>query len=152
MNINTAVRNMSSDTLTRLAQKVEHLHKNRSSDGSIKMQTKEDEDMFNKIVNEAHQHSPHPCAFQFSQARSAYRQHRIANGTVFDQSPIIQGSTHGFALNDDGGFTIFKSAQERDEHNRQWTKNLIESLMEAITAMRATNPQSNLGGAFDASV
>jgi len=142
MNVNTAVRNMSNETLTRIAPKVERLLENRNSDGSLNLQTREDEDMLHKLVNEAHQHLPRPCMVQFAQARSAARQQAMANGTIFQGN----GLSPGFSLHEDGTFTIFNSVQEREESSRQWTQNLLERMMEAITAMKATDSQKPSSG------
>ena len=115
---------------------------NRNTDGSLNLQTREDEDTLHKLVNEAHQHLPRPCKVQFAQARSAARQQAIANGTIFQGN----GLSPGFALHEDGTFTIFNSVQEREDSAKQWTQNLLERMMEAINAMKATDSQKPQNG------
>ena len=150
MNIGSMVSNISTQGLMRIAPKVERLA-GRDLPADIHAgPVSSDVQDWREIMTEVNRYQPPVSGQLTARAMLAHQDARRQSlesgnwlipgaGLAARPGEFIGGNIAG--LNDDGTHTVFTSMAEAEEHARNFQQNMLEQLMAAINAARATDPQ-----------
>ena len=135
------ISNVSTQTLMRIAPKVENLiGRDIPTRAPMNEPMSPEMEAFAEIRAAIAPYQP-PTQInmaQFMAARSASLRQRIANGQMnLNARPGESVGQGGFVLHDDGTFTLLNTKEEFQESVRQWQQDLLNRLMDAINNVRA---------------